>query len=309
MSYNKKILSIIGLTFLLLSFLGVYFYRLKSSINIAYLSNKKYLPYMMTSLYSAIKNKANTSIYNVYVIAEYLSKEDEDMLKQLETQNVKITFIPTENKTLNYDNLGRFKSFKISIQKLFLSNYLKNIDKVLYIDADTIIQKDLTSLYQTDISNVYIAASKDGLMYQYPQHITELGLDWRKFYFNSGVMLLNLKKIRKDGLIKKSITYFNSHKEVFGDQDVLNVVVKEKYLPLSYHYNCNSTFFEEKDAEFLSQFYEEPVYNTPRENYDNVTILHFAGHKPWTEWFNHSYLRPLWQEYYKEMTSNYNITP
>ena len=43
------------------------------------------------------------------------------------------------------------------------------------------------------------------------------------------------------------------------------------------------------------------------ENYDNAVILHFAGHKPWTKWFTHSYLKPLWFEYHKEASSKYNI--
>ena len=153
----------------------------------------------------------------------------------------------------------------------------------------------------------YVAATKDGLMYQFPEHITEINLDWRNFYFNSGVMLLNLEEMRKDNIIEESIKYFNSHYEVFGDQDILNVVVKDKVIPLSYRYNCNSTFFEEKDAQFLSDFYQEKVYQTSRENYDNVVILHFAGHKPWTKWFTHSYLKPLWLEYSKEASRKYNI--
>ena len=305
---KKYINYIYILVAILVLFAGVFFYIYgKKSINIAYMVDNNYVPYMITSMHSAIKNKNKESVYNFYIIAENFSSENIDKIKKIKENNVNIEIIPARQKTLDYSHLGRFASFKIAMQKIFIPDYLENIDKVLYLDADTLVQKDLNKIYSTNMGDAYIGATKDGLMYQFPEHITEIGLDWRKFYFNSGVMLLNLKDMRKDAIIEKSITYFNTHYEVFGDQDILNVVVNDKVIPISYRYNCNSTFFEEKDAEFLSNFYNEKVYQTSRENYDNAVILHFAGHKPWTEWYTHSYLKPLWYEYYKEASSKYNI--
>ena len=305
---KKYINYIYILVAILVLFAGVFFYIYgKKAINIAYMVDNNYVPYMITSMHSAIKNKNKESVYNFYIIAENFSSENIDKIKKIKEHNVNIEIIPARQKTLDYSHLGRFASFKIAMQKIFIPDYLENIDKVLYLDADTLVQKDLNKIYSTNMGGAYIGATKDGLMYQFPEHITEIGLDWRKFYFNSGVMLLNLKDMRKDAIIEKSITYFNTHYEVFGDQDILNVVVNDKVIPISYRYNCNSTFFEEKDAEFLSNFYNEKVYQTSRENYDNAVILHFAGHKPWTEWYTHSYLKPLWYEYYKEASSKYNI--
>ena len=305
---KKYINYIYILVAILVLFAGVFFYIYgKKAINIAYMVDNNYVPYMITSMHSAIKNKNKESVYNFYIIAENFSSENIDKIKKIKEHNVNIEIIPARQKTLDYSHLGRFASFKIAMQKIFIPDYLENIDKVLYLDADTLVQKDLNKIYSTNMGGAYIGATKDGLMYQFPEHITEIGLDWRKFYFNSGVMLLNLKDMRKDAIIEKSITYFNTHYEVFGDQDILNVVVNDKVIPISYRYNCNSTFFEEKDAEFLSNFYNEKVYQTSRENYDNAVILHFAGHKPWTEWYTHSYIKPLWFEYYKEASSKYNI--
>ena len=102
-------------------------------------------------------------------------------------------------------------------------------------------------------------------MYQFPGDVACMDLGGREFYFNSGVMLLNLAQIRKDDIMRRAVIYFNTHNEVFGDQDVLNVVFGSKVVPLSYRYNCNSTFFEEKDAAFLSKFFNETVPQNPRE--------------------------------------------
>ena len=278
-----------------------------SKVNLVYMCNSKYLPYVMTSLESAIDTKEENTSYNVYIIAKDFTSKDVENVKKMEQKGVKINIVQAKDKNLNYENLGRFASYSISLQKIFIADYLKNIDKVLYIDADTLIQGDLSKLYKTNIKDYYVAAVKDGLMYQFPEHIEEIGLTWRKFYFNSGIMLLNLKKIRKDNKISDAIQYFNNNNEVFGDQDVLNVVYGKGVKPISYIYNCNSVYFEKERAEFLSDFYQEEVPQTSREVYDNAIILHFAGHKPWTPWFEHSYLKPLWWKYANEVKTKYNI--
>lgn len=306
---QKKYIFFISLILLLLLIVGIYLVFLyKNNVNIAYMSDRKYLPYMMVSINSAIENKNEKTKYNIYVIAKDFNQEDIEKIKQIEQEKVKINIITAREKTLDYSHLGRFSSFKTAMQKIFLPDYLKDIDKVLYLDSDTIVQKDLSKLYNTNMRNIYIAATKDGLMYQYPEHIKEVGLEWRNFYFNSGIMLLNLKEMRQNNLVDKSIQYFNNHNEVFADQDILNVVTKDKVKEISYRYNVNSTFFEEESASFLSNFFKEKVPQTSREVYDDAVILHFAGHKPWTEWFNHSYLKPLWYEYANRTKEKYKIT-
>ena len=274
-------------------------------VNIAYMTDTKYLPYMMVSINSAIKNKHPASQYHIHVISQDLDAEDIHHLQSMSKENVKIDIYPSQEQALDYNRLGRFESFKVSLQKIFIADYLPYLDKVLYLDADTLIQDDLSELYATDISGQYVAAVKDGLMYQFPEHIKEVNLSNKDFYFNSGVMLLNLAKIRKDDIIRSAVIYFNTHNEVFGDQDVLNVVFGKAVKSLSYKYNCNSVFFEEKDAKFLSNFFQESVPQTPREVYDRAIILHFAGHKPWTPWFIHSYLKPLWYSYTKGIPIKY----
>lgn len=292
---------------LVIAFLGFLYARPSVEIvHLAYMVDGNYLPYMITSLNSAKLNKDKSTEYHVHVIAQDFTKGDITKLQKMSAPDVKINIYPAHEINLDISHLGRFASFKISLQKLYLSEYLKNLDKVLYLDADTLVQQDLSDVYQTPLNNYYIAAVKDGLMYQHPEHIAEIGLSNRNFYFNSGVMLLNLKKMREDNTIKSATIYFNTHQEVFGDQDVLNVVLGKKALPLSYRYNVNSTFFEEKSAEFLSEFYDEKVPDTPQEVYKNAAILHFAGHKPWTPHFTHTYLKFLWEDYANKMMEKDN---
>lgn len=292
------------IVFLVISIAVVFGLR-PQAVNLVYMTDAKYLPYMMVSLNSAIKNKSAESKYHIHVIGKDLDEEDISSLKTMKTQNVSIDVYRSREYDLDYKHLGRFESFKVSLQKIFIADYLPYLNKVLYLDADTLVQEDLSEVYDINISDKYAAAVRDGLMYQFPEHIKEINLTDRDFYFNSGVMLLNLDKIRRDDIIQRAVIYFNTHNEVFGDQDVLNMVFGKEVESLSYKYNCNSVFFEEKDADFLSNFFKESVPQTPREVYDQAAILHFAGHKPWTPWFTHSYLKPLWYSYTKEIPIKY----
>ena len=281
---------------------GTYFvFKPQSPVHIAYMIDSKYLPYMMVSLNSAIKNKQKNTVYHVHVIAKDFTLKDEEKLQKMASEKIKIKIYPAEEQYLDISHLGRFAVYSIALQKLFIPDYLKQINKVLYLDADTLVLKDLSEVYKTELADNYVAAVKDGLMFEYPEHIVETGLEWRNFYFNSGIMLLNLQKIREDKIKRKALIYYNTHQDIFGDQDVLNVVFRTKILSLSYRYNCISKFFEERDAKFLSEFYGEFVPQSPEEVYKNAAILHFAGHKPWTEWYDQKILKNLWYEYANEV--------
>lgn len=300
--YTKLFLSL--LVIFIISFIA---YMQKRNVNLAYMTDAKYLPYVMVSLDSVMRNKRPSTNYHVHIIAEDFSEADNNQIKKMMQKGLKISIYPAKEKKLDISHLGRFASYKIALQKLFIADYLPDTNKVLYLDADTLVQTDLSDIYHLDIKEQYAGATKDGLMYQYPEHINGLNLR-RHFYFNSGIMLLNLEKIRQDKLSNQALIYLNTHQDIFGDQDILNVIFKDKVHLLSYRYNCNSTFFEEKDAAFLSKFYGEPVPDTPQKVYESAYILHFAGHKPWTDWFTHPYLKKLWLSYAAETKAKYNIT-
>jgi lipopolysaccharide biosynthesis glycosyltransferase len=287
---------------------GVFYFLLPKTVHLVYMVDRKYMPYAMVSIQSAIMNKKKSTHYHIHILAEDFNSEDKNKLQQMATSGIRISIYQTENKDFDYRHLGRFSGFKISLQKIFIADYLKEQNKVIYLDADTLVQNDLSSLYATDISHVYVAAVKDGLMYQHPEHITELQLQNPQFYFNSGVMLLNLKKIREDKKINSALIYFNTHYEIFGDQDILNVVFSGKTEEISYLYNVNSVFFEEKSSDFLSDFWKEKVPSLPENVYNQAFVLHFAGHKPWTNWFTEQQLKSLWWGYAAVVQKQYDIT-
>ena len=277
---------------------------IKGDVNIVLITDSRYVPPTAVSMSSAIKNKCPESIYNFYIITENITSQDEAMLmklKELAPDSVNIKIIPQKEPDLPYENMQRFLQYKVGMHKIYLPKVLAELDKVIYMDGDTLVLKDLHELFNIDVSDVYAAVAKDGIFYRFPKEMAEMGLDKRGFYFNSGVMLYNLALQRKDHITEKLVEYIKTHEDFFGDQDVLNMVFGDKLKLMSYRYNCISTFFFFFFLNFLSTYFNEQLPQDTFYIYENATVIHYAGDKPWQENYKPLYLKELWFRYYNEI--------
>ena len=99
-------------------------------------------------------------------------------------------------------------------------------DKVLYLDADIVVNGDIANLYNIDISKYEIAGVRDyyGRFFFYPN------------YLNSGVLLMNMRMIRKTGLLSNALNMCMSRKVFLPDQTAINKFArKKKFLPSKYN--------------------------------------------------------------------------
>lgn len=276
----------------------------EKEVNIALITDSRYSVPTSVVMYSAIKNKCPNSIYNFYIITENTTQNDDEFmlrLKKLAPDTVNINLIPRKEPDLPFENMQRFLQYKVGMHKIYLPEILRNIDKVIYMDGDVIVLKDLQNLFNIDVENVYASVAKDGIFYRFPKEMKEMGFDKRGFYFNSGVMLHNLALQRKDNIVEKLVDYVKNNEDFYGDQDVLNIVFQDKLKLMSYKYNCISTFFEADDLNFLSQYFGEELPKDTFYIYENSTIIHYAGDKPWFDNYSPAYLKELWFRYYNEV--------
>ena len=115
------------------------------------------------------------------------------------------------------------------------------MDKLLYLDCDILIQDDLSELFSMDIDDVYAAVTKDHFAKKL-NYDKAIGVE---NYFNSGVMLLNLKKMRKDNVYEKLLkAKQNDTLNQCVDQHALNQVFYKQVKFLSPAYNCMTVNFE-----------------------------------------------------------------
>lgn len=95
-------------------------------------------------------------------------------------------------------------------------------DKLLYLDVDILFNRDITLLYEIDVSGYEYAAARD----HYGKYLLNPN------YINAGVLLFNMEKIRETGLLEKSRKLIKEKKLTFADQSaVYRSTIKKKMLP------------------------------------------------------------------------------
>ena len=274
--------------------------NINGTANIVLITDANYMDFTRVAISSAKENKCPNSKYNFHILTLDISDSDTEALKALASDSVTISVLPQKEIDLFY--IRNTHVSKASLLKYYIANVLPNLNKVLYLDTDILVLHDLNSIYNTNIDGKYLAAVKDPSWFFENTHVVELGLEERGFYFNSGVMLMNLDKIRKDNFITKLEEYTNNNYRTYMDQDAFNVLAGNEVALLPFEANTMNFFFEHIDLNTMGEFYERN-WTDIDDVFKNAIVIHFASSKkplssmaPKTEFFH--MLQRLWYKYY-----------
>jgi lipopolysaccharide biosynthesis glycosyltransferase len=251
-------------------------------INICYACNSVFINYLSVSLLSVLNSKLNTTKIHIYILHSDISIEIQEKLYNLINTdlNVNITFLQLDYlQSLN--NYPKSFSYDHSIYfRLEIFNFLHHLDKVLYLDVDTLIMNDLTALYNENMQNFYAAVVSElpknnrhfARIFNNEYSKKELELK----YFNSGVLLINIKKVIEDRILNNIPYIFEKYGAnfVFDDQDLLNILWYNnvKYLLGRYH-----IFYMFYDNIFLMP---KAYRDTITHEIKHMVIAHFNVDKP-----------------------------
>ena len=232
---KKNIIMIIIISFIIfiLSLLFVYlkYYRIeKFNIPIAFSLNNKYVYPLIVSLTSILYNSSPNTFYIFYFL---LSPDIQDYkLNKILGLREKYP-----NCKMNLIHMGdKYKKYKTSYYKsvtvyyrLDLSNLITDVDKLIYLDVDTIVHKDLTEFFNIDMGKNYYMG------------FPGIDLTFREFngtrnFINTGVILINLKKLREVNAPILFQEYYNKYGTKKVDEYLINAVFYDKvaFLPLIY---------------------------------------------------------------------------
>lgn len=240
-------------------------------MNLVFICDNNYALPTRTAINSVIRNKKTETELKIYVVAVDLSPENIKKFKTLATHNVSIEVIEKTN-SFAHVGLDHIYVSKAALFKFSLPELLPD-DKVLYLDGDIIVQEDLSGLYNTNISGHYVAAVKDMAGMVLEKHHIRLN---HHNYFNSGVMLLNLKKMREDNITEKLLDA--KRKDTLGhfmDQDALNLVFNENIVYLPPIYNFMAANLTQFSTDEIKNFYNTETLASP-------VIMHLTNViKPW----------------------------
>ncbi len=185
-------------------------------------------------------------------------------------------------------------SYPLNIyMRLFIPYFIpQEIETVLYLDVDMIVQKDIATLFENDLSNYVVAAVLDPRIITFDNswggvlNYTELGLPGSTRYFNTGLLIMNTKKWQEQNVTEKIITCIDTHKKFanYPDQYGLNVVLANEWLELDPLWNHFSTI-DTSETPFLIHFVErKPIYKAYNFSEDFKKI--FYSYLNQTAWKN-----------------------
>lgn len=266
----------------------------ETPIVVAFTSN--YFIPAATCLLSVLSHSAVTERY--HVICLLTEPLPQDLILKLQhiddKQRLSFSFLNLKDKLQDVYVDERYTI--AASYRLLLPELLPEYDKVIYTDCDMIIRNNLTKLYYgIDLGENYL-----GVVYESPlefqkAYVESLGCEFGK-YFNSGFLLMNLRKMREEHLSEKLINALKVAYLQFPDQDVLNVVCKDKVLALPPYYNSIRTFFlPQYKPQFLKHYTEQQWQQVQKHG-----NIHYTGAKPWNA---HTVEFDVWWRYYKLLPS------
>jgi lipopolysaccharide biosynthesis glycosyltransferase len=235
-------------------------------INIILSSDENYAPHLATAMVSVVANCSRPQDIYFHVLDCGLSELSLDKIKLIgANQGTRVAIYLLSANLLS----GFPKSGHLSLAaygRLFAGDILpKDINRAIYLDCDLVCLGDVADLYNCNISGKTLGAIRDVKsddilrIYFYP------GL---KTYFNSGVLLIDMDRLRKFGLSIQATNFINIYRQhlATADQDVLNCLFEDDWQELPRCFNL--------DMKHESAFRLPPA---------DTVILHYSDRiKPWS---------------------------
>jgi lipopolysaccharide biosynthesis glycosyltransferase len=254
-------------------------------------ADERFLPHAATMLLSVIeKTRAPVRVH--FLHRDGLSAGAIDLLKQmLDASGTPLQTYAISDEMVR-QKIGESRPYAYWYRLLF-PELAPDLDKVLYLDCDIIVVDDLMPLWRMDISD-YLWGAVCNPLYpsMEPWPLSDLGLPTLGDYVNSGMLLMNLARMREERVIEKIRGYVSQHAKInCPDQDTINALFYRQCLMLHPRWNLQTTFYELAPRQI-------PVpAEQIREALANPAIVHFISiSKPWHYLSRHP-LRHLYAQY------------
>ncbi|MCM1498443.1 MAG: glycosyltransferase family 8 protein [Clostridium sp.] len=260
-------------------------------MNILYQFNEAYAPFAGASVTSLFENNRRTGEIVIYILGEGLSAESIRRFEGLAEQYGRtIIFLDADAamERMKEINLPTYRGSYAANLRLFLTDILpESVERILYLDADTVVCNALDSFYMTDMGQKVVGMVIDSLA---ERHKRDIGLSTDSEYYNSGVILFNMKKWRRADYTQQivdHVLHVRSHYPA-PDQDLLNVCCRGAIFRLPIRYNLQPIHLAFSYRQYHCFFGQTSYYGKAEieQAVRSPGILHFfrfVGEFPWHE--------------------------
>lgn len=248
------------------------------NIHITCSTDVNYMQHCMAMLCSVLDNNQKHDI-TIHLLHHLLPKSCQDALVDMcDRYHQDIKFYDIDESKLGSVNIIHQDLSIATYYRLLLPMILdESIDRILYLDCDVIVLKDISELFQVNLDGFGVAAVKDSCPYS-NSHRMFIGLGLDSNYFCAGVLLINMKYWREHNSSEVMFDFLNKHsKELFfEDQDVLNYAFRNHWFQLPNKYGKAPMTLAIIGDNQKSYDYTDYLFDT--------SIIHYATHvKPWLD--------------------------
>ena len=269
--------------------------RMRKTTPIVFLTDNNYAVPTAVAIQSLIDHWAGAKPLRIYVLVHEVCEEYRNRFLRFCSDEVQLELIDSDldgDSLSGYYDTGSYVS-TTSMLKFCIPRLLPNDDAILYLDGDILVQKDLSPLTRMDVSAYYAAAVEDIAAIKSVQLDKIVGVTR---YFNSGVLLLNAKRFREEGLEKTLFAIGLEHPDYMcRDQSVFNKGFFEQvlWLPPTWNLMAFNLRYANYSMVLINTFYETNYANI-EEMEQHAALIHLTNkYKPWTylkayrskEWF------------------------
>ncbi len=275
-------------------------------MNVLYASNEAYARHLAVSATSLFDRNRDMERITVYVISMGIGEESRKRLLGLAKEyGRQMHFLELGDIRKQFDHAIDTGGFDASIMaRLFMGRLLPcQVERVLYLDCDTVVVRSLKKLWETDLLGHVLGAVMEPTIYEAVKD--SIGLKREEAYFNSGVLLVDLKRWRQTEGERRLLQFYREKQgRLFAsDQDVLNGTFRREIYSLAPEYNFfpNYRYFHYGDLVKHSPVYGQIGKGAFQEAKRHPAIIHYAGdERPWIAGNLCHYRKPY--EHYLEKT-------
>lgn len=259
----------------------------RERLKVVYSSNDGYVRHLAASMCSLFDRNREFSEIQVFVLAMGLSEASKAGLAKIaEGYGRKLEIIPMDDLESRFSHPVDCGGYDVSIMlRLFMGEMLPpSVDKVLYLDCDTIVLQSLKGLWSRRLGTHILEAVMEPTIY--PEVRRSIDLEPCHAYYNSGVLLVNLARWRAEGVQERLLDFWKSRggKLFASDQDVLNGALKGQIgtLPPKYNFFTNYRYFSYSALVEYGPTYQAVTKEEFSQAKRHPVIVHYMGdERPW----------------------------
>ncbi len=243
------------------------------------ITDKKPKDLVYVMLNSIKSSKEQTTTLNYYLLVDELDDQFQQYFKDLEDDYFHLFFI---NASIYKDRIKLNQRSYLYFLRCLAPSIFPLLDKVLYLDTDVFaVNSGIEELWNTDISTKYAAGAID-IEIEYNNPYQMVNVHKGQGYYNAGVLLMNLKRMRQNDVDKKLEQYLTQWPKqlrcILYDQTLRNYVTKGQDKIISTKWNSSILAMLQRDKNAYQNFYCTQDLTTYIQK---AVLIHLKGPKPW----------------------------